>query len=522
MDELPAAPALSRRERAELLAGAWYEVLAPTSFVPFTAAEVRRRLAQAAELALALVEGSPFPPEEARPIGAALADLHFLQPEVLGKTLHLLFRHLLPDLAGDRIAALQPRLAALMEGVAAGYVQRASQVQLAEQTAIRDALLTELGSAQQALREAHDGLEEQVEQRTAELRLLEERWRLLVTQAPDLVLAVDAAGRIVFANRTPTGSVLTLAQVPGRLAWDLFWPDHRDTARAAVRRVFATSEPTRYEVAVRRPAPEETVTWYAVNVGPLIQDGRVAAAILVARDVTERKLLEEARNELIGDFSHDLRGPLTAIQLTLEALLKRLEREPGDRQDLAEYGRIALGSAQRLSQTVSATLDPARLAAGAGSLHLRPLQLDDLIRAAVQDMAPLAEARGLSLVAPPSAPQPLPPLGGDRDQLFRLLLNLIDNAVKFTPSGRVTISAEATDHEVQVRVSDTGQGICPENLGRIFERSFQEGRGSGGAGMGLTICRAIVEAHGGRIWAESPGRGGGATLSFTLPIAAGP
>jgi signal transduction histidine kinase len=125
-------------------------------------------------------------------------------------------------------------------------------------------------------------------------------------------------------------------------------------------------------------------------------------------------------------------------------------------------------------------------------------------------------------------PEGLPPAMADRERIHQVLFNLVDNALRFTPpGGRVTLSAEAQDRAVRVRVEDTGVGIPPEHLPYLFERFYRadaaRSRGDGGTGIGLAICRSVVEAHGGRIWAESePGRGSVFTFELPAAVTAGP
>jgi signal transduction histidine kinase len=145
------------------------------------------------------------------------------------------------------------------------------------------------------------------------------------------------------------------------------------------------------------------------------------------------------------------------------------------------------------------------------------VRLDLLLEEVLQVMQPLATVRGLQLVV--ELPEELPPVEGDWEKLFRVLINLVDNAVKFSDDGQITISAEKNGQEVELAIRDEGQGVLPENLDRVFERFFQEKARYQGVGVGLTISKAIVQSHGGRIWAESEGRSLGATFRFTLPVA---
>jgi signal transduction histidine kinase len=241
----------------------------------------------------------------------------------------------------------------------------------------------------------------------------------------------------------------------------------------------------------------------------------VASAIVIARDITEQRRTEEMKDNLLRDVSHELRTPLARAQISLELLLERVERDPIDREDAVKYGRMALDNARWLAQTLEVILDLSRLEAGVGAFQRETIQVAGLIAAGIADMEPLAADKGLTLVA--DVAEHLPPILGDREKLSRVLRNLIDNAIKFASRGKIVISVAWKPPEIEVSVRDEGCGILPENLERVFDRFFQESAEYPGVGVGLPMCKTIVEAHNGRIWAESDGKGRGATLRFTLP-----
>ena len=874
------------RERQGAIADAWYSAVARTSFVPYSPPELRRRFIDLTEQAISLLFDEPFEAERAQQIGASLASFHYTQPEALGRTLSVLPTELSLGLATDRIVALRPRIAALIEGMATGYSRETTRILLLEQEAIRRALLTELGAAQRELVEARDHLEEQVAKRTEELltseqkyrdllkeidaavftvdraglityasppvsRLFgqqpsevvgkpffefvhatdrphvleqfsqvleggksssefrvptdsgelrwahastspvhamgqviaahgvvtditerksmevalkeseerwrslvsnapdsvltldpagriqfvnhlppesgiapqdllglrlsdivvpehhevveaahsyvfetggstvfesaiqrpsgavvwyavhmgpvwqeghvagamlifrniterraaeqalqesEERWRSLVTSAPDLIYTVDSQGRMTLVNRLPTDSGLAPQDVTGRSICDYVLLEHRETVKAALRQVFSTGTSARYEAAVRRPNGE--VVWYASSLGPLWHEGTVAAAMLIsrdvtgrkqmeaalleseerwrtlvssapdviftlapggrivfvnhfpadspfnprtvigrclheltvpeqvesgraaiqrvfdtglscrlevrvpraggreqwysavvgplwhgdtvasaiviARDITEQRKIEEMKDNLLRDVSHELRTPLTKAQVSLEMVLERLARSPVDRASAAKYGRMALENVQRLTTTLGGILDLSRLEAGVGGFVRERIHLPDLLIAVARETEPICSDKGLMLVV--QVDGDLPAVRGDREKLSRVLRNLIDNACKFSSRGQVVVAAERQPDEIVISVSDEGYGILPENLERVFDRFFREDPGSAGIGVGLSMCKTIVQAHGGRIWAESAGRESGSTVRFALPV----
>jgi two-component system OmpR family sensor kinase/two-component system sensor histidine kinase BaeS len=226
---------------------------------------------------------------------------------------------------------------------------------------------------------------------------------------------------------------------------------------------------------------------------------------------------DRQRRQLTADVAHELRTPLSIIKGRLEGIQDGVYRaEPGQIDGL--LGEVAL--LERL-------IDDLRLLAladaGELALYPEPVSPAHLVADARRSFAQQAEERGVSLHA--AAPAGLPELSADPQRVGQVLGNLVANALRHTPAGgTVTVGAAAADGAVVFTVSDTGAGIAPEDLPRIFDRFYRADRSrarlSGGAGLGLAIARRIVEAHGGRIWAESePGRG--TAVRFTLPVADG-
>jgi histidine kinase len=227
--------------------------------------------------------------------------------------------------------------------------------------------------------------------------------------------------------------------------------------------------------------------------------------------------VEAMRRQLIGDVSHELRTPLTAIKGSMEGLIDGVLPATAD-----TYGQIYM-EADRLNRLVDDLQELSRVEARAYQLDLRPADVSSLVQTVAKRLAPQAESKRISLnleLAPD-----LPRLLADEDRLVQVLTNLVANALQYTPeNGSVTIAAKRVDHEVQFAVRDTGIGIPSEHLSQIFDRFYRvdksrSRRAGGGSGIGLTIARALVEAHGGRIWAESAGEGQGSTFHFTLPVA---
>jgi signal transduction histidine kinase len=241
--------------------------------------------------------------------------------------------------------------------------------------------------------------------------------------------------------------------------------------------------------------------------------GQLASAFNAMADGLTR--LEQLRRKMVGDVAHELRTPLTNIRGYLEAA-----------QDGLVTPNIALVNnlyeeVMLLNRLVD---DLQELAlAEAGQLHLerRPLDVSEVARLATEAIRPQAEARGLELSL--DLPPDLPPVAADPHRIGQVLRNLFNNALEFTPQGgQVTLTARLDGTWVCLEVGDSGPGIAPEHLPFVFERFYRadpaRARTTGGAGLGLTIVKQLVEAHGGRVWVKNT-PGAGSVFGFTLPVA---
>jgi histidine kinase len=225
---------------------------------------------------------------------------------------------------------------------------------------------------------------------------------------------------------------------------------------------------------------------------------------------------EERRLELIGDVAHELRTPLSSIRGTMEGLVDGvLVAEPATFLGVQR-------EVSRLQRLVHDLDELSRAEAGQIAVDPDPLSPAELVEAAIERLGPQFEDKEVALRV--GIPTDLPRVWADASRITQVLLNLLGNALQYTPTGgQVTIRARQESEEVLIEVQDTGSGIPAEHLPHIFERFYRvdksRSRAGGGTGIGLTIVKHLVEAHGGRIWATSPGPDQGATFSFTLPLA---
>ena len=224
--------------------------------------------------------------------------------------------------------------------------------------------------------------------------------------------------------------------------------------------------------------------------------------------------VELMRRRLIGDVSHELRTPLTAIKGSMEGLIDGIL--PATEETFQQIH----AETDRLNRLVDDLQELSRVEAYAYELNLQPLDVASLVSSVAKRLSTQIEAKQIILgfELAPDLPQVLV----DSDRAIQILTNLTANAVQYTPdAGRILISAKPTNGEVQISVQDTGIGIPKEHLPHIFDRFYRvdksrSRRAGGGSGIGLTIARALVELHGGRIWVESAGEGEGTTFTFTL------
>jgi PAS domain S-box-containing protein len=249
---------------------------------------------------------------------------------------------------------------------------------------------------------------------------------------------------------------------------------------------------------------------------------RTALALDNARLYEEAQAAVRSRDNVMAIVSHDLRNPLNAIALNLSLLTRPFteEREGVDRRKGRSQLESIRRSVQRVSRMVEDLLAASTIQAGHFSVRATPECTDVLLADLVQTLEPMAAEQGTTLVA--EFAEGLPPVSCDRDRVLQVFGNLCGNAMHVTPRGGVIrVNAMRDGHFVCFRVSDTGPGIPAAQLPAVFDRYWQAAPGtSSGAGLGLFIVKGIVEAHGGKVWAESPA-GEGASFFFTLPVAPG-
>ncbi|HXU68850.1 MAG TPA: HAMP domain-containing sensor histidine kinase [Polyangia bacterium] len=250
----------------------------------------------------------------------------------------------------------------------------------------------------------------------------------------------------------------------------------------------------------------------------------------LAQAVERLQEADRVKSNFLATVSHELRTPLTSVIGYSEMLLEGIAGELNDEQ--REYVRTVMEKGDQLLQLITGILDISRMEAGEMKIDRHPFDLDEVVGVALTTVAP--HARRKKLIMSCNVPEALPLVHGDRDKIRQVLLNLLGNAVKFTPEGgKIEVNAALAPllpsaesaRAVRVSVKDSGIGVPPEHQKRVFDPFFQVDNSStreyGGTGLGLSIVKRLVEAHGGVVWVDSE-TGKGSTFSFTIPLAPGP
>ena len=229
----------------------------------------------------------------------------------------------------------------------------------------------------------------------------------------------------------------------------------------------------------------------------------------------ELEKAENLRKQLIGDIAHELRTPLATIKGSMEGLMDGVLPAGQD-----TYHQV-YQEAERLQRLVDDLQDLNRVESGAIQLNFEKYPVKELVEITQRRLLRQFDEKGISLIL--DIPDDLPKVSVDADRIGQVFINLIGNSLQYTPTGGVvTVMAEEKKNQILVTISDTGIGISSENLSYIFTRFYRvdksRSRAGGGSGIGLTIAKHLVESHGGKIWAESPGLGKGSTISVLLPI----
>jgi PAS domain S-box-containing protein len=348
----------------------------------------------------------------------------------------------------------------------------------------------------------------------------------LVENAADLIISTDLDDRILTWNR---GAEVLFGyskdEVIGKHLAILLPPERVHELEEMRAKVQISGALRDIEVLSKRK--DGVMIYLSLSVSPIRdRQGNIVGFLRVAKDITEKKRyerrlkeLDKLKSDFVSNVSHELRTPLTSIKGSVDNMLDGLTGALNEKQ-IRYLARIK-SNTERLSWLINDLLDLSRIEAG--RLEVRPttLPLAALAAEVAEQLKPLATEKLIRIEVPSADPRAT--VWADRDKVIQILMNLIGNALKFTPKeGKVTVALAKNENDyVQISVADTGPGILPEERNKIFSKFYQVSsiakQKPRGSGLGLAISKALVEMHGGKIWVESE-VGRGSTFYFTLPV----
>lgn len=337
------------------------------------------------------------------------------------------------------------------------------------------------------------------------------RLQAVLDSIDDGLVILDRNGRIEHANPVASRQLFSSSDPHGRELGLLL--DNPELTQAT-QRVLAGNllEETPQDLVVELSGESRLLTW---GMSPVTHDdGRNIGAVMVVRDVTEQRAFERVRNDFVLRASHELRTPVTGMHMAFGLLAERLKFA----EDSREHDLISTVDEEmhRLVRLINDLLNFSRYQSGTQKLELQPGDVADILAQARQRFEGQAHSHGIEIEL--EVADDLPPLNLDRLQIERVIDNLIGNALRHTPEGGVIrLQARCQEERVAIAVEDTGEGIPFSQQSRIFEPFVQVGRKKGGAGLGLALCKEIVQLHGGRIALRSqPGKG--SRFYLLLPV----
>ena len=342
---------------------------------------------------------------------------------------------------------------------------------------------------------------------------LRDEWELTFNTVPDLMMVLDTEHRILRVNKAMADRLALKPEqcigvhcyevAHGLLHHPVFCP-HSLTCQ----------DNKEHSAEIHEPRLGGD---FLISTTPMFDGGKLIGSIHIARDITERKKMEQVKDEFISMVSHELKTPLTVIIGALSTAMD--DRVPAE--EARELLNDAVTHAGILANLVDNLLELSRQQSGRLVLQTQPTDVREVTQNVLQKLKNKSSIHQLV----DNIPRTLPPASAESIRVERIIYNLVDNAIKYSPNGgKVKVSARQDGDYIVVGVSDQGPGIAPKDQAKLFQSFERLGaavKGSiQGTGLGLRVCLILVEAHGGKIWVESE-KGKGSTFLFTLPVAKG-
>ena len=377
---------------------------------------------------------------------------------------------------------------------------------------------------------ALDDMRRQIQTHIGQITLEKSRLEAVLTSITEAILVTDQSGRILMGNQTFEKLFGVSGAIEGRMPIELV--RHRDVQNA-IDQTLKTGQ----AVFLDLTRSDDRERHFDVQIAPILQDDHIAGSVTIFYDITELRRLERIRKDFVANVSHELRTPLTTIKGCASTLA---DGALDDREASQRFVKMINTHADRLHNLVENILDLSRIESGALPLEIDVYPVQEIVNSVVGQIRPLAKEKSLAIEINTKENVQVQ---CDRKLIEQALLNLLDNAVKYTPEGgKIWIQTRDFKHaekgrenrlnrpedienqtrtrRIALEVKDTGMGVPLSDVDRIFERFYRVDKGRsramGGTGLGLSIVRHIMDAHGGRVYVESE-QGKGSTFGLTLP-----
>ncbi|MBF8277195.1 MAG: fixL 1 [Candidatus Brocadiaceae bacterium] len=352
-------------------------------------------------------------------------------------------------------------------------------------------------------------------------REAEKKYRSIIENSPDIIFEYTKDGTFPLISPSVeriTGYSVEYFYNHKNCGTSLCHPDDRERVQNEVLCVLDGHVDSLMDLECRVIHKQGHIKWLSIEVLPLKEEGKIIGIEGFCRDITERKRLDELKNNLIRDVTHELKTPTAKIEMAIDMFERALS---SGNKSLLEKGsqipEILRNNLYRLKNATKNILDISRLESGIEPLKLTDISIHDIIKHIAGEKKESAGKKKIALIE--QLPPDVPPIKADSDKIKHLVNHLIDNAIKFTDEGKITLAVKILPQAVEITVEDTGRGLDKDAQECVFEKFYKENPSAEGSGIGLAICKHIVQMHKGKIWVESEGRGKGSRFKFTLPIA---
>lgn len=349
----------------------------------------------------------------------------------------------------------------------------------------------------------------------------EKKYRDIIESSPDIIFECTNEGKFLLMSSAVekiTGYPTDQFYHNERYGLSLCHSDDQERVQNEILQLFHGLRGILLDLEFRVIHKRGTVVWLSLEALPIKEGSTIVGIEGFCRDITERKKLEELKDNLIRDVTHELKTPVAKIEMAVDMFERSLKTgNEGVSKRGSQVHEILRNNIGRLKNSIKNILDISKLESGMELLKISLFSVDDVVKQIVREMVAAATVKGNAITI--LLPTGLPMIRADRDKIYQVVAHLIDNAIKFTEQGKINVSARALPDALEVTVEDTGRGLDEETKIRVFEKFYKETPSAYGSGIGLAICKNIVQIHKGKIWVESQGKGMGSRFKFTLPLA---